>query len=639
MTSIWAQLLANFAIVAMFVSVWTHTHVWADRIGPRTSALAFGVLMGIGAVVLMNIPVNMMPGVIIDLRVTLIALAGFFGGPLAGLTTGAIAVAFRIYEGGAGAFAGCVSIGATLAVALALRLVVRNRRMTKRDILLMAASTAVGSRLGLAVLPWNVFEEYMRTAALPAVVLVFLSILLSGMALFQEMVRVEALHSKRIYKAVVDALPDCLNIKDLEGRFLAANPATAKLMRAESERELIGKTDFDFYPEEAASKFNEDEQEVLRTGDSLTIDQQFDHGDGVEVWLSTQKTPLRDPKGKLIGLITHNRDITERKVLENQLAASRIQLTDALTHMADGLVMYDRDGRMLMCNEQYRKMFPRTAHLRVPGTLHRDILVASIESGEIVMAADEVDTWIENVAEKNLAGNRQIQLSDGRWIDVRARPTEDGGRLSVFSDITMAKQSEAALVAANAKLNHLAHRDSLTDLATRRAFDESLDREFGRSRRAGSPLSLLLIDVDWFKRYNDRYGHPAGDECLRLVSRCIEAVARRPTDLAARYGGEEFAVILPETDAKGAFVLAETLKAAVRDLQLEHQASEKKIVTISIGVATADGSGTLEAAQLVRRADEALYGAKAAGRDRVHGWRPHAEKAIPLKRAAETSRA
>ncbi|TIT46044.1 MAG: GGDEF domain-containing protein, partial [Mesorhizobium sp.] len=142
--------------------------------------------------------------------------------------------------------------------------------------------------------------------------------------------------------------------------------------------------------------------------------------------------------------------------------------------------------------------------------------------------------------------------------------------------------------------------------------------------RNAMPLSLLIIDVDWFKRFNDYYGHPAGDECLRVVSRCIEAAARRPADAAARYGGEEFALILPETDARGAFVIAENLRSKVRDLALGHAGSEKGIVTVSIGVGTFDAGGAaMEIADLLNRADEALYGAKAAGRDRVHGWRPH----------------
>jgi diguanylate cyclase (GGDEF)-like protein len=193
----------------------------------------------------------------------------------------------------------------------------------------------------------------------------------------------------------------------------------------------------------------------------------------------------------------------------------------------------------------------------------------------------------------------------------------------VFSDITTVKRAERELLVANEKLKLLANRDGLTELLTRRAFDETLELEFKRAKRSGAPLSLLLLDVDWFKRYNDRYGHPEGDECLRAVSRCLQDKLRRPADSAARYGGEEFAAILPETDADGAFAIGEAVLHAIRALQRPHEASEHKIVTASIGVATFDGFGDKASVEgLLKRADEALYGAKAASRNRVHGWRP-----------------
>jgi diguanylate cyclase (GGDEF)-like protein/PAS domain S-box-containing protein len=624
MTSAWAQLLANFAVVAMFVSVWIHTHVWVDRLGARTSSAAFGLLMGMAAIVVMSLPVKLMPGVMIDLRFVTIALSGLFGGPVAGLITGVMAGAFRIHEGGAGAFAGTISVLAAMIVTTAGHQLLRGRPPMRRDILIIAATVAIASRIGLVVLPWHIVEAYMKTAALPSAVLDFGTIVLLGLALYQERRRIEALQSKRIYKLVVDALPDCLNVKDLQGRFILANPATADLMQAEETKALIGKSDFDFYPEAVAREFKQVDMAALMAGKSINIEQSFTRADGVDTWLSSMKTPLTDYHGDVVGLITHNRDITRRKELESELAQSRAQLSYALTHMADGLVLYDSSRRLLLCNEQYRSMFPKTAHLRVPGAMQRDILRAAAETGEIVMPADRIEAWIEDIVDANRVGNQQIQLGDGRWLDVRARPTDDGGRLSVFSDITSAKTAESELLAANEKLNHLAHRDGLTDLSTRRAFDDAIEREFSRSRRSGSPLSLLLIDVDFFKLYNDQYGHPAGDECLRIVSRCIETTARRPSDLAARYGGEEFAVILPDTDARGAFVIAEALKSAVRALKVPHEASQKKHLTVSIGVSTFDGDGAASVGQLVRRADEALYGAKAAGRDRVHGWRPYA---------------
>ncbi|WP_322415374.1 diguanylate cyclase [Mesorhizobium huakuii] len=624
MGSPWSELLANLAVVAMFVSVWIHTHVWLDRRPAAVKATAFGLLMGAGAIILMLTPMQLQPGVLVDLRATMIAIAGFFGGPIAGIVAGVMAGAFRTFEGGIGAFAGAVGIAATMLVGIAGNLALRGRRPTMADIMILGAATACGSLLGLSVLPRSIVQTVLPQVVFPSTLLIFVSVAMSGLALYQERRRLEALQSRRIFKTVVETLPDCLNVKDLDGRFIAANPATAELMQAADAKALIGKTDFDFYPSETARQFREDELAVLASGVASTIEQRLHHEDGTDGWLATLKAPFRDKAGAVIGLITHNRDITERKRLETELAESQARLGDALTHMADGLVMFDPEGKLMLCNAQYRAMFPKTADIRVPGTDYRDILRASVARGESITPPDAVEGWIaEIMATQTHASHRQIRLADGRWLDVRTRPTGNGGSLSVFSDITEAKQVEAELLAANEKLNLLAHRDGLTELMTRRAFDDALAREFARGRRNATPLSLLIIDVDWFKRFNDHYGHPAGDECLRAVSGCIEATARRPADAAARYGGEEFALILPETDARGAFVIAETLRGKVRDLGLAHAGSEKGVVTVSIGVGTFDGSADIEIADLLRRADEALYGAKAAGRDRVHGWRPH----------------
>jgi len=456
------------------------------------------------------------------------------------------------------------------------------------------------------------------------VLLNFLATMTCGMMLIQERLRSEALRSKHLYSAIVRALPDCLNAKDIAGRFIAANPATAELMQAGDSDALIGKSDFDFYPEETASRFREEELSMIASNEPQTIEQQVVFRDGTARWLSTLKAPLENDLGELIGVITHNRDITSRKLLETELEASQRQLADALSHMADGLVMFDPTGRIILCNEQYRDLFPLTADLRVVGSSHRAILEAAVVRGEAATNPSNTQDWIEGVLRAQTEGSeRQIQLADGRWLQARTRPLIDGASISVFSDISAAKRAQEELLAANQRLKVLADKDGLTELLNRRAFDETLEREFKRSQRNNSPISLLLLDIDRFKNYNDRYGHPEGDDCLRAVSRCLRDSLKRPADTPSRYGGEELAAILPDTDAAGAFVIGESIVRAVRSLERPHEASECKIVTVSIGIATSGQSAERTTAKdLLRRADEALYGAKAAGRNRVHDWRP-----------------
>jgi len=160
--------------------------------------------------------------------------------------------------------------------------------------------------------------------------------------------------------------------------------------------------------------------------------------------------------------------------------------------------------------------------------------------------------------------------------------------------------------------------DGLTQIANRLAFDQRLEIEWQRAARENSSLSLLLCDVDFFKRYNDRYGHPTGDDCLRAVAKAIESCIRRPADLAARYGGEEFAVILPNTLREGATFIAEQICQAVTNLNILHESSfVSDCVSISIGISTTLPEQNISPRCLIESADKGLYLAKNQGRDRA----------------------
>ena len=167
------------------------------------------------------------------------------------------------------------------------------------------------------------------------------------------------------------------------------------------------------------------------------------------------------------------------------------------------------------------------------------------------------------------------------------------------------------------ELQRLSTTDGLTGIANRRLFDESLDREWRRCRRLKKPLSIILFDVDFFKKYNDKYGHQTGDECLRLVAKEVSRTASRPGDMAARYGGEEFVLILAETDQEGARWVADRIRQNLSALRIPHDDSDYKHVTISCGVVSVVPGEELSAEKLVKSADIALYIAKEQGRNRV----------------------
>ena len=189
--------------------------------------------------------------------------------------------------------------------------------------------------------------------------------------------------------------------------------------------------------------------------------------------------------------------------------------------------------------------------------------------------------------------------------------------------VLFAQQMRGRLLAEE-ELRVLARTDGLTGVDNRRTFEQAVESECRRAQRHGGPLSLLLIDVDNFKGFNDLYGHSAGDDALITVARCIARNAQRSGDTTARYGGEEFAVLLPGTDQEGARSLAETIRASVEALALSHVASSHHVLTVSIGVATFQGDALRGSRELVDAADQALYAAKDAGRNRVFTYRTSA---------------
>ncbi len=168
------------------------------------------------------------------------------------------------------------------------------------------------------------------------------------------------------------------------------------------------------------------------------------------------------------------------------------------------------------------------------------------------------------------------------------------------------------------KLELLASVDGLTGIANRRYFDDFLSREWRRTLRYNIPLSLILADIDYFKKYNDGYGHQAGDECLKQIAKILTSMAQRPGDLAARYGGEEFAIVLGNTELKGATDLTEKIRSGVEKMKIPHEYSEGgSLVTISLGVAGFLPEKTKTTAELIKIADKALYKAKEEGRNKV----------------------
>jgi diguanylate cyclase (GGDEF)-like protein/PAS domain S-box-containing protein len=284
----------------------------------------------------------------------------------------------------------------------------------------------------------------------------------------------------------------------------------------------------------------------------------------------------------------------------------------------DAIVLGDLDGRRTYVSPGIKALTGWDPEDLV-GRLFREVIhpadVAEVEMAMRALRAGSEGGTLEYRARKR----------DGEyfWAEGSLRVYRDPatgrpiGYLNLERDISERKRSEEHLQSAYRAMETLVVVDALTGIANRRRFDDSLTTEWRRALREASKLSLLLIDADHFKRYNDTYGHVRGDSCLKQIAEAALDVVLRPGDLVARYGGEEFAVVLPGTDEIGAKAVAEDICEAVRNRRLPHEGNAPGIVTVSIGCATVVPQRGKTAQDLIESADQALYRAKGRGRNRV----------------------
>ena len=309
----------------------------------------------------------------------------------------------------------------------------------------------------------------------------------------------------------------------------------------------------------------------------------------------------------LIALFRQRRELAAAEALRNRLRL-------LAEHSSDVILLTDAAG-----NRQYVSPAVR----EVLGWSEPDFLTQSYSDMVHPEDLDRVTSLLADDSDwKRLTLVYRARRQDGQviWLETHtSRFTDDGqeGRVVTLRDITRRRQAELALEKANAELASLVWKDGLTGLANRRRFDEYLQSEWLKGLKSGYPLAVLLMDVDHFKLFNDRYGHQHGDHCLVTVADAIAKGLYRDNDLAARYGGEEFAVILPQTAVDDAARVAERIRQALTLLLLEHRDSPYGVLTISVGAAGAvpRPGGSME--DLVRAADEALYTSKREGRNRT----------------------
>ncbi|MGQ0641319.1 MAG: sensor domain-containing diguanylate cyclase [Gemmatimonadaceae bacterium] len=467
------------------------------------------------------------------------------------------------------------------------------------------------------------FLLFQAFAALVSVTGLALSAAITGQKHAEKAMRTE----KARYADLYENAPDMCASVDVETQKISECNDTLATALGYSKAEIIGRSVFDLYHPDSMEAAQSTFAIFQRLGAVPGFDMQLRRKNGSKIDVSLTATAVRDAQGRIVSRRSSWTDITARKIAERTVQDSQ-QLWRAFIEQAPAAIaMFDVEMRYLAVSKRFISDAGFSPDIELYGASHYHVFPTMPEQwkeahrralrGEVVTVDDD-----------------RFETSDGRvqWLHWEVRPWYDvkglAGVVVFTEDVTRRKDATDDLRKLNAELEdrvrertqqlenlareleELSLTDQLTGLANRRAIDQKLAEEIQLAVRHSTPLSLLLLDVDHFKQYNDAFGHPAGDEVLRTVGKVLQSHSRA-TDCAARWGGEEFAVLLRHTGADGARVVAERMRQAVAAVRWSNRA-----VTVSVGAATLGVTGSNDGA-LLAEADKALYEAKRRGRDCV----------------------
>ena len=414
-------------------------------------------------------------------------------------------------------------------------------------------------------------------------------------------------------RAILSALPDLMVRLHRDGTLLGYFRAENMVDLLAGAGDIIGRSIFefthnDFYRHHIEAQMQAVRQ-VLDSGAMAIYEQKIPTESG---WQHEEVRIVPTGEDEVLLIV---QDINERKQTQIALQQSEAQKQAILKAIPDLMFLLRADGMILdyMGTAAFADLLGNSDNWVGKNLLDfgvTEALAAHFEK-EMAFAQRALTTGQMQVYEQETCIGDITQQEE-----VRIVPVTQGEVLIMIRDISDRKRIEAELRTANERLAKLSLTDSLTMLANRRRLDEYLEQEWQRSCRRHDPLSFILLDLDFFKRFNDTYGHQQGDECLYEVAQAALGIVNRSSDLMARYGGEEFAVVLSNTDLKGAFTIAQRICQVIRALQIPHSSSEvEAVVTASLGVSAIIPTAGQKPNVLIRQADQALYAAKQAGRN------------------------
>lgn len=475
----------------------------------------------------------------------------------------------------------------------------------------------------------------------------------------------ERLHTEtqlRLQSAALEACADAVVITDVQGRVEWANPAFTAITQY-TLAEALGKNPRELVKSgEHPPSFYQILWKTILSGQCWRGEIINRRKDGTLYYEFATITPVHDHRHDIHHFVAIKQDISERKAIELSLRqqAERDQMIQVITHRirqtldldqilettvdeirhfldVDRVLIYrfNTDQNRIVIAESVAQPWPSSLGYEMPDPYFFELSDGQLYQG-CIEAIDDVSKADLQPCHQQVLANLHVQAKlmvplwqgETLWGMMVAhqcrsprlwKPLDRGCLIQLAVQVEIAiYQSELyrQLEQVNQELEQLATQDGLTQIANRRTFNRVLEQEWDRMQRDQQPLSLLLIDVDYFKLYNDHYGHQAGDHCLCQVAQVLKKAAQRPADLVARYGGEEFAVLLPQTDTRGAIEVAQAIQRLLHDLAVEHRYSPISLqVTVSIGLGTIIPSSTASMDEWVYQTDQALYAAKAQGRN------------------------
>jgi diguanylate cyclase (GGDEF)-like protein/PAS domain S-box-containing protein len=444
---------------------------------------------------------------------------------------------------------------------------------------------------------------------------------------------------ERLLRCLIDESPDYMMLKNWDGKYLVANRALAELYGTTPEQ-LVGRRDEDFNPnQEQVARYRENEQEVMRSGALENVTEMTTHPrTGVQRYLHAVKQPLTDPEGEP-RIVIVARDVTDMRTDDGLGSPRDKRYAHAMAASGDGIWDWDMRTDIVTHNVRWCVLMgQQLSRLQHPSAL----------CFELVLPEDRAEVEAKVAAALAGAGEFRHEYrvrrpsGDEIWVVNRGDVVERDGdgrpirMVGSTTDFTEFKRSQDRLLEAqailetshaqvealvaertdelrrtNEELSLLARNDALTGLPNRMSGNEQLEIEFNRMHRTGEGYSVLMMDLDWFKRINDSHGHANGDSVLQHIAEILQSTVR-DSDFVARFGGEEFMALLPATGREGALLLAEKVRLAVES----NPVPQLGAVTVSVGVATADITHTSKDLA-VQQADSAMYQAKANGRNLV----------------------